>query len=60
MKTNTVICGDSIEKIKDIDSESIHLILSDIPYGISFDSWDVIHNNTNSSLLGASPAQKKT
>jgi len=60
LKLNSVICGDSIEKINDIDSESIHLILSDIPYGISYDSWDVIHNNTNSSLLGSSPAQKKT
>lgn len=60
METNSVICGDSIEKIKKIDTESIHLILSDIPYGISYDSWDVIHSNTNSSLLGSSPAQKKT
>ena len=39
---------------------SLSLIHIYIPYGISFDSWDVIHNNTNSSLLGASPAQKKT
>lgn len=38
MKTNSIICGDLIEKIKNIDSESVHLILSDIPYGISMDT----------------------
>lgn len=36
---------------------SIELFLSDIPYGISLDDWDVLHNNTNSALLGQSPAQ---
>ena len=55
-----VICGDSITEIKKISDNSIHLILSDIPYGISFDEWDVLHNNTNSSLLGKSPAQEKS
>lgn len=52
--------GDSIELIKTIKSESVHLILSDIPYGINFEEWDVIHRNTNSALLGASPAQAKS
>ena len=52
--------GDSIELIKTVESQSVHLILSDIPYGISFDEWDVIHNNTNSALLGKSPAQSKS
>lgn len=52
--------GDSIELIKTVKSESVHLILSDIPYGINFDEWDVIHRNTNSALLGASPAQEKS
>lgn len=55
-----IICGDSITEIKKIDTESIHLILSDIPYGISFDEWDILHNNTNSALLGKSPAQEKS
>ena len=54
-----IICGDSIIKMKDIQTESIHLILSDIPYGISLEEWDVLHCNTNSSLLGSSPAQQK-
>jgi len=60
METNYVMCGDSIEKIKEIDDNSIHLILSDIPYGISIDTWDVIHSNKNSALLGTSPSQKKS
>lgn len=51
--------GDSIQLIKTVDDESIHLILSDIPYGINYDEWDVLHNNTNSALLGKSPAQEK-
>jgi site-specific DNA-methyltransferase (adenine-specific) len=44
-----------LDKIK---NNSVHLFLSDIPYGINLDEWDVIHNNTNSALLGSSPAQK--
>lgn len=55
-----IICGDSIEEIKHLDNASIHLILSDIPYGISYDEWDVLHSNTNSALLGKSPAQSKS
>ena len=50
--------GDSFELIKNIPSESIHLILSDIPYGIGIDEWDVLHDNTNTAYLGSSPAQK--
>ena len=29
-------CGDCITLIDEIPNESVHLILSDIPYGISF------------------------
>ena len=56
---NEILLGDSTELIKKIASESIHAIVSDIPYGISYDEWDVLHKNTNSALLGASEAQKK-
>lgn len=52
--------GDGIKLIKKVDDESIHLILSDIPYGISLDEWDVLHSNKNSALLGNSPAQQKS
>lgn len=51
--------ADGIEAVKKLPDVSIHLILSDIPYGIGVDKWDVLHDNTNSALLGASPAQIK-
>ncbi len=57
MKSDELYLGDCIELIRSIDDNSIDLILSDIPYGISVDNWDVLHDNTNSALLGSSPAQ---
>ena len=56
---NKIINDDSIVYMKKLPQNSIDLILSDIPYGISFDEWDVLHNNTNTALLGTSPAQVK-
>ena len=56
---NQVILGDSVTELGRIPTESVHLIASDIPYGIAADHWDVLHNNTNSALLGSSPAQQK-
>ncbi len=50
--------GDSLELIQAVPSESVHLILSDIPYGIGADHWDVLHRSTNSAYLGHSPAQQ--
>lgn len=55
-----LIQGNCIEKMRDIPDNSIHAIITDIPYGISFSSWDIIHNNSNSALLGMSPAQNKS
>ena len=52
-----IILGDCRTYLPLLDNESIELFLSDIPYGISLDDWDVLHNNTNSALLGQSPAQ---
>ena len=60
MEIDTIYNGDSLELIKNIETESVHLILSDIPYGISFADWDILHDNTNSALGGSSPAQHKT
>jgi site-specific DNA-methyltransferase (adenine-specific) len=51
--------GDCCEAIKSLPSQSVHLIASDIPYGIGAEDWDVLHDNTNSAFLGSSPAQKK-
>jgi site-specific DNA-methyltransferase (adenine-specific) len=51
--------GDSIELLPLVDSDSVHLILSDIPYGIGLEDWDVLHENSNSAYLGSSPAQAR-
>ena len=56
---NSIQCGDSIELIKNLPDNSVDLILSDIPYGIGLDDWDVLHANTNSAYGGKSPAQHK-
>ncbi len=56
---NKVINNDSINAIVDVPDSYIHLILSDIPYGIGVEDWDVLHNNKNSAYLGSSPGQEK-
>ncbi len=53
-----LILGDCLDRLKDIPAESVDVVISDIPYGIDYSSWDVTHNNKNSSLLGSSPSQK--
>ena len=53
-----IIRGDSTEEIKSISDNYVHAIISDIPYGIGYEEWDVLHNNTNSALGGASSAQQ--
>lgn len=55
---NKITLADSLSCIPRLSNNSIDLFLSDIPYGISLDDWDVLHNNTNSALLGKSPAQE--
>ena len=56
---SSVQCGDSIELIRKLADNSIDLLLSDIPYGIGLDDWDILHANTNSAYGGKSPAQDK-
>ena len=56
---NSVHVVDGIAAVKEVTDSSVHLILSDIPYGIGLDTWDVLHGNTNSAFLGTSPAQVK-
>ncbi|MCL1935959.1 MAG: hypothetical protein FWF57_06255 [Defluviitaleaceae bacterium] len=51
---------DSIVGVKNIEKESIHAIISDIPYGISYDKWDILHNNKNSSLGKNSKSGEKS
>jgi site-specific DNA-methyltransferase (adenine-specific) len=47
---DTVINGDSVPLLKQLPSSAVHLILSDIPYGIGAEDWDVLHDNTNSAF----------
>ncbi|MDE2855380.1 MAG: site-specific DNA-methyltransferase [Chloroflexota bacterium] len=54
---DNVTAGDALLLIPALEDNSIHCCISDIPYGISLDEWDVLHQNTNSALLGQSPAQ---
>ena len=54
---NKITNADCLEHLANLDKGTIDLFLSDIPYGINLDEWDVLHNNTNSALLGQSPAQ---
>ena len=56
---NQVVHGNCIDVIKTVPSDSVHLIASDIPYGIGVEDWDILHNNTNSAYMGTSPAQEK-
>lgn len=53
-----ITLSNCVDHLSNIESESIDLFLSDIPYGISLDDWDILHSNTNSALLGQSPAQE--
>ena len=50
---NQIINSDSISFLDNLESNSIDLIISDIPYGISLDDWDVLHDNKNSAYGGA-------
>ena len=56
---NVLFNTDCITGLKELPDNYVHLILSDIPYGIGAGEWDVLHNNTNSAFLGSSPAQEK-
>jgi site-specific DNA-methyltransferase (adenine-specific) len=58
MKEVKIFHGDCIASLRLLASNSVEALISDIPYGISFSEWDVLHSNTNSALLGSSPAQQ--
>ena len=55
---NMITLGDALSLIPQLEADSLHCCISDIPYGIGLDDWDVLHSNSNSALLGQSPAQK--
>ena len=51
----SLLFGDCLERMKEIPDASVDVCISDIPYGIDFDTWDITHANSNSALLGQSP-----
>jgi len=53
-----LIFDDALSGLRQLAPESIHALISDIPYGIGVDDWDVLHENSNSAYLGSSPAQE--
>lgn len=57
-KENVVLLDDSLNILSRMKKNSVDLCLSDIPYGINLDEWDVFHDNTNSAFLGSSEAQE--
>lgn len=56
---NRIYQGNSLDLVQEVADESVHLILSDIPYGVGADEWDVLHGNSNSAYLGSSDAQER-
>ena len=56
---DSFVIGDSRDELRKLPSECVHLILSDIPYGIGAEDWDILHENSNSAFSGSSPAQEK-
>ena len=51
--------GDCLEIMKEISNDSVDIVITDVPYGISFAEWDILHSNTNSALGKASEHQTK-
>lgn len=51
--------GDCVDILKTLPDSSVDIAITDIPYGIDYSDWDVLHNNTNSALGGASEHQKE-
>ena len=51
--------GDCVQEMKKIPDNYIDICITDIPYGIDFCDWDVLHNNTNSALGGRSKHQER-
>lgn len=44
MKLNEFYCGDALELIRNVNDESIDLIICDGPYGVTDNDWDRIAN----------------
>jgi site-specific DNA-methyltransferase (adenine-specific) len=58
-ESGACVRGDCGEALAELAESSVHMVLSDIPYGIGAEDWDVLHANANSAYRGASPAQTR-
>lgn len=57
---SALICADGVAHVASLADSSVDMILSDIPYGIGQQDWDVLHDNQNAGYLGASPGQERS
>ena len=60
LELNKIYNEDCIEGMKKIKDSSIDICISDIPYGINYEDWDVLHHNTNSALGKFHDSMEKT
>ncbi len=58
-RESQLLCADSRTVLAELPEASVDMILSDIPYGIGLDGWDVLHANANAAYLGRSEAQER-
>ncbi|MGR5365841.1 DNA-methyltransferase [Photobacterium damselae] len=56
----TLLQGNCLDLLRSLPNESIDAVITDVPYGIDFSPWDILHDNKNSALMGTSPAQAKS
>jgi site-specific DNA-methyltransferase (adenine-specific) len=47
LTSNQIYLGDCLEVMKEIDNQSIDMILCDLPYGITACKWDIIIPQNN-------------
>lgn len=59
LQLNKIYNQDCVQGMRLINNNSIDIVLSDIPYGINYDDWDILHTNTNSALMGNTEHQLK-
>lgn len=52
MQFDRLYHADCLARLGDLPAESVHALITDIPYGIGAEDWDVLHANTNSAYLG--------
>ncbi len=51
--------GDCCKILSRLSENSVDIVITDIPYGICYSDWDVLHNNQNSALGTSTKHQKE-